>query len=331
MGLMSPKSIKKFWRQWLKKFSHEWGWLELIVTTIIISAFRFSITKEFNLNTVAVSFSFSLALFIAIYASLVHMETYINTKDDLPKIYLDPKIQLGLVKEIDILHSYYLESINTIITNVQEIHKEQKITADPYDIYNYICHSARVFKKLIISVDLDLDAWFYVCENEDFEYIGKEIDTNDEDEFKRLKKMHEETKDIRRRIDPTWNISNTLLDRLNNNAFTDTVKRIVVLPDKNYGTREKIILQALLRINKQTKGKVVNKILYRDSLKEEQRKMLEDLQDIIVFDKSIAFKESLIDAEKDKKGEIIIDQDTINDVDAKFSALFKETEDIERD
>jgi hypothetical protein len=308
---------------------------EHLILSVIIMVVSFSlmcgIRKTIDLWDLLISSSFSLLIFILRFDLKAHLKKIDNKKIPFV-IELAPKEEMDLMKELpNIISTCYNKSIFDTISKAKDLCIKKEITDHSNNIYNYIVFSATRFKKSAISVDCDLDGWFYVCEEQDFASIF-EINTHKDvfgvfDVFESLKEDYKKNKDARRRIDPTYNISQILIERFKEQEIEEDVKRIIVLNDENIDVKEKIILQALSRISKETNKKIYNKVLYKNQLKEEEKKLLYELQDIIVFDHEIAYKEYLINEDK-RDPEVIIDNKMIDEVHSHFFALFSEAKNI---
>jgi hypothetical protein len=236
------------------------------------------------------------------------------------------------------LYNYFKELDLRTITQCSDIADNKIIEIDPPVIYDHIINSSKLFESSVISVDLDIDAWYYACDPEDFTFVANHFDEVNRGEDKRQvedsKDKFERNYKSRRRVDPTYEIYKNMLDRANKISGANPVRRLIVLRKsvKHLTPKEWIILAFLRRVKKITRGKIYNK--YIISLPEHDadecgyNKPLDELQDIILFDDKIAYKEYLGNFDGNCKSEIIIKPELIKEYRVKFDKLFDSGKEI---
>lgn len=317
----------KIYKYIARKFFIEWGWISFVINTGLIWAIKTSITKSPDLWSILLSTSVSFFMFFLM--NYITIQTKQNMLDDSIKIEFDTEKSLSIIKQHIILYNYFRNSLAEIVENTQIINSQSKLELDPYQIYSHIIFATQHFKEKIYSVDCDIDAWYYICSEDDFDKISS-LKTDKKEEIDYLKDSYLNEYIDRRRIDLTYNISSILMEKNKEDKLLGMgcVKRIFIIEKKDIDCKTLVILAALQRINETTRGKICNKYILLDSIDSKTKDAIKALQDIIIFDEMIAYQEYTL---KDAKGSssIITDKGIIKKHIEQFNIIKKAAEKIE--
>lgn len=310
-----------------KKFLKEGGWVSFAINTVLIWAIKTSITKSVDWWSILLSASVSFFMFFL--TNFITIQTKQNMLDDSIKIEFDTEKSLSIIKQHIILYNYFRNSLAEIVENSQIINSQSKLELDPYQIYSHIIFATQHFKEKVYSVDCDIDAWYYICSEDDFDEISS-LKTNEKKKIDYLKESYLNEYIDRRRIDLTYNISSILMEKNKEDKLLGMgcVKRIFIIEKKDIDCKILVILAALQRINETTRGKICNQYILLDSIDSKTKDAIKDLQDIIIFDKMIAYQEYTL---KDAKGgsSIITDSSIIKKQIEQFDIIKKAAQKIE--
>lgn len=317
----------KIYKSIAKNFFKEGGWVSFAINTVLIWAIKTSITK--SLDWWSISLSASVSFFMFFLTNFITIQTKQNMLDDSIKIEFDTEKNLSIIKQHVILYNYFRNSLAQIVENSQIINSQSKLELDPYQIYSHIIFATQHFKEKIYSVDCDIDAWYYICTEEDFDQISG-LRTNEKDKIDYLKESYLNEYIDRRRIDLTYNISSILMEKDKENKLLGMgcVKRIFIIEKKDIDCKILVILAALQRINETTRCRICNQYIFWDGVNSEIKDAIKELQDIIIFDKMIAYQEYTL---KDAKGSssIITDNDIIKNHIEQFDVIKKAAKKID--
>lgn len=132
------------------------------------------------------------------------------------------------------------------------------------------------------------------------------------------KEDFEKIKKRKTRVDVTYKLSKILEKRLHPNSGnpitgnTPPIKRIFIIKERNGSSEvyEKMIFSRLKTIQESVKRRMENRVLYFNELDSTSKEKLNNLQDIIIFDQKVAFKEYLLnlDDARAQESEIIINE-----------------------
>lgn len=309
-------------------FIKEGGIISFFLNTGLIYLTKSAITKNFDLWSLLLSASVSF--FIFYITNYLTIQSKKNLMDQSIKINFNTESNLSIIKQHVILYNYYRNTLALMVKNSQEIEENSKLILDPYDIYSHIIFATKNFKQNILSLDCDISAWYYICENEDFDEIIKQLDNEDKiKEIELIKGSYINEYKERRRIDLTYNISNILLCRKEKDELRGmkSVKRVFILDKNKIDIKILIILVALQRINKTTRKTICNHYIFLDEIDQTTKKAIEKVQDIIIFDDSIAYQEYTL---KDSNGTstVITEKETINNQKKQFELIFKSAQEV---
>jgi len=319
----------KFWKRLLTKFVSLEEFSKLVITTLVVFLAILTLTHDFDLWNLLKSLVIAVFFFLITNANQIHFEDYLKSRHDV-KLKIDPKTDFEIANEPELLFNYYIESLNSMTDNARKLRRDGMVSATPQSLYNHIIFCAKHFNDKFISIDYDLDAWFYACEKEDFESVAEGCnDGKEKNILEELKVDYIQNVALRRRIDLAYKVFSALMER-NDKGILPRVERIIVLQNQQLGIKEQVILSALLRMNRTTNQE--NRIIYDNS---NTRKKLLLLQDVVVFDNSIAFKEYIRDkakgeGESDSFSEIITSDKKIKEVVDIFSELYARAKPIVR-
>jgi len=337
--------FKKLWERFLK----DGGIVEVLITTFIVALFQFSITFDITKDMFSIviliildilkGISVGMFLFFVINVVEIRFESY--TKMNEYKLTINTDVYLNVIKDKhSLIFGYFKDLIASLIKKCEDVQNEIEIRVNVYEIYLHIIHSSRKFTSNVISVDLDIDAWKYACELEDFDnivefYNGKGRG-EDEKQTTVIRKSFEEKHERRRETDLTYNIYKNLTERIESHkghstlGSVDTVRRLIILnkPINNLTPQELVILSFFKRITEKTGSTIHNKYLINDGRNiragSDEAKALYKLQDIILFDEQIAYKEYILKNESgNSDGQIITKQTDVTEYKKLFDTLFK--------
>lgn len=329
----------KFWKEFIKNFLHG-GWAEFLVTTFLISIFTIAIKIDSNNMPSLIYFfadivkSAALAAFVYFVLSAVVLKISLFVEDKYSyTIKLDIGEKLKAIKEYELLHQFYIHHIGETSKEIDKLLAEKKVDLDPLNIYNEILFCCGYCKDNVYSIDRDIYAWKYLCENIDFDILIQDLENSKLNQNQDSEQKNKIINDIlalnifkrevteeslkRRRIDFTYKIHNSLIE--NANLKANKIHRIFILEEEEQDLKVEIkaTIAALRRISKENES-IDNRFLVGSKFKKE----LFLLQDIIIFDEEIAFKEQFND-----KSEKIIDADQINEYIKVFNKLFLQAND----
>lgn len=304
-----------------KLFFKGGGWVSFIINTGLIFLIKSAITKKFEwwalLLSVAVSF------FLFYITNYISIQSKYNLSDNSIRINFDTETNLSIIKEHVILYEYYRNTLASMIKNSQTINMNSKLELDPYQIYSHIIFATENFKKGIFSLDCDINAWYYICEEEDFETVAKLVSESEKEHINITKESYLKDFEERRRIDLTYNISHILVNREENNELSGIgcIKRIFILEKEKLDIKTMVILAALERINGSTRKRICNHYIFMDELDTKTKNIVKELQDIIIFDDAIAYQEYTL---KDSTGisTILTDEKEVKKQIARYKSIW---------
>ncbi len=338
------------WRKLSKRLFKDDGWHEVIWTTAIVTLFQFTIGFKSisDIETLIIDLvldilqglSIGLFLFLIVNVVEIRFENHSN-KQQKYNLTINTDTELSNISNAKLIHDYFKEMIVNIIKNCHDVKDNKNLNVDPHVIYGHIIHSSMYFKQSIISVDLDLDAWYYACELNDFEFVSSfyKNKKKSEDKKQNLNKLRAKFSteyQTRRRLDLTYQISENMQRRINDPAISigkrGTVKRLIVLNKEVSQLTEKefVIFALFMRISKTYSQKIWNKYLVRTDISEgsDERKILDYLQDIVIFDSEIAYKEYLSDKNTTGESTIITNNAEIKRYIKGFDDLFNQGNEV---
>jgi hypothetical protein len=253
---------------------------------------------------------------------------------------MNTDIELKKIEHSKLIHDYFEKMIMRIINNCHDVQEQKNVSLDPHVIYGHIIHSSKFFKDSIISVDLDLNAWYYTCELTDFDSVANFYDSKgksaEKERLNSMKMKFSTSYQARRRIDLTYNISANMITRINDPirdsiGRVGTVRRLIVLEkDISQLTEKELVIFAFFkRITDLTNNKIWNRYLVKSGLRgSAQENELKNLQDIVLFDGEIAYKEYLMDKDGTIESTIITNQNEITKYKNDFNNLFNKGNEI---
>jgi hypothetical protein len=235
-----------------------------------------------------------------------------------------------------ILKKFYENELEMIIKNAEFFSNKNKNKMtlkinNSLELYKHIISASKNFNKNICSVDCNIDLWKNICEVADYKKIN-------------VQKTEEEI-NWARAIDPTYKIFDAINNNLNKRkAGTDNaVRRIFYInkDEKDLNSKEKLVIYRFRNLGSKTA--IRNKALFKTDIEtlikvdKNEKKIadfLKELQDVVIFDDNIAYKEYYIDNNekaKDKKNsEMILDTVKIQKFLAIFNELFNVAKDLDR-
>jgi len=331
------------WRKLSKRLFKEDGWHEVVWTTAIISLFQFTIgfTSFTGIQALLIEIgldvlqglSIGLFLFLVVNVIEIRFESYFDKRQKY-ELKISTDTELNNIINLQLIHDYFKKVIVNILDDCHSIQEKKNLIVAPHIIYGHIIHSSKWFNKSVVSVDLDLNAWHYACEIKDFDkvsvfYKDKRKPEENKQALSLLRSKFTDECAARRRIDLTCNISCNMQDRIaktDNLGKRGTVKRLIVLQKEVSQLTEKelVILAFFMRITKDTSQKIWNKYLVKSEYAPDSDEIsaLDDLQDIVLFDSQIAYKEYLNDNNVTGESTIITNDDEIESCIKKFDELF---------
>jgi hypothetical protein len=292
-----------------------WGYADpfkwsMVITESVVSIFAWEIFRW--------CFVFPLCndIYQPVKTDIFRLETGMINKLKGLKAFEDIKHILD-IKGNKILTDYYRTKIDKTNIDVKGWAEGDTITIENKLVfYDYIIFAAKNFDSSICSVDCNIDAWENIREVEDLQKAGESL-------------IDENTLKVTRDTDSTYKI----FDSINKNiAGKQTggpfVLRIFYVEkrENQLTKKEQSILYRLYTHEIAGKIAVQNRILFStDITDDESKEKINKLQDIIIFDDNIAFKEYHLYNKQSgtkQKSEITIDTATINSYKEVFMTLF---------
>lgn len=313
--------------------------LEWIVASFAIFVFKYNAQFDAEIIKQAFLFGFTLsliwyvvllslrALFHKSYDRLVNLIVKVNDT----RITISETTVLQGISKIKPLYHHYLESLDTMTKNIDMLTKGDVVKLTPFNIYDHIISASAYFTKSIRSVDCNINAWINVCEFEDYAFVqGLDVKSQS---YKLEKDDYDRAVKRRRRTDSTYQIYKSINDNLHNNEDAldrNPVKRIFLIDKRisELDKEEKMIILRLKKIKNEIRGKIANKILIRDELDSKDKNKLDKLQDIIIFDGVVAYKEYIYREDFDQESEIFLESKKLKEYIQYFEELFEKSKDV---
>jgi hypothetical protein len=232
------------------------------------------------------------------------------------------------------MHGYFEKTIVETIHNCHSVREQKAITVNPEVLYEHIIHSSQSFNKSIMSVDMDLMAWYCACEPTCFDELTKYCENSGR--IEQMKKDFLSQYKAYRRTNLTYKISQNIIERINNPSNglgrNGTVRRLIVIDKKMSDFTEKDILILIFfdTITKDFTKKIHNKCMIKSKFQDGslEKSKLESLQDIILFDEEIAYRELLNEKKESNESKIITNIEEIKAYEKDFSYLFDRSHEL---
>jgi len=252
--------------------------------------------------------------------------------DRLPttRVVIEEQAVVNTIKPARPLWQHYTNLLSTLTQRINTLAAGRPVEVDPYIIYDHILSCATVCTSSVISVDCDLGAWYYLCEPADFDatYSG------DQDQLEREKLEFVQERIQRRRVDFTYKLTQILLGRLGGDlpptlqGMTPIRRVFVVFKDPSQlDLKDRVILTRVRKMQASVRRHMQNRVVFVPSLETAQPELatlLRGLQDTIVFDGVVCFKEYLLEPRDRRGSQIIVDTAVVERVIDQFERLFGE-------
>jgi len=242
----------------------------------------------------------------------------------------EERILVG-IKAAEPLYAHYIELLEALPKKAYALSAGENYRLDPYETYSSILGCARHCRESVISVDCDLGAWYYLCEPDDFKEIVGEEAQEQISSFLRERAR-------RARTDFTYKLASILLRRLDPEerghslpGTSPVSKRVLIVRHEEHSlpAKVKIILRRMAELQRFTKRRMTNKVIFvpsLDALSNELRYVLDALQDIVIFDGEVAFKEYLLDPDDNRaeQSEVLTHKPAIANYMTLFNRLYED-------
>ena len=303
------------------------SWIALSLIWYLV---RTGITTDIKAAIEAIGSSLALTvLWLTIrYSAAQQIEDFID-RQPKAKIMIHEQTFVDAMKDCVPLWKHYTDSLSELFNNITSLKAGSTVQINPYSIYALILSCAERCENQIYSVDCDLNAWYYLCEADDFDII---LNTKTSDDCQIQKDQFLSERRQRARTDFTYKLSKTLLQRVQQGGSLlgrNPIKRVFVIRniESNLTDKQKIIIHRIRKLQDLVKGRMRNKVVFIPELDKADSTLLEilkTLQDIVIFDGVVAFKEFLLDPkdERAEKGEMFIDVEDIDKHVKAFDLLF---------
>lgn len=300
-----------------------------IALSLILYLARFGISTKWE--TIVESIIGSLALtvlwLVIRFSAAQQIRDFVD-RQPKTKIIIEEQSHVDNLKECRPLWMHYTNYLTELFNDIKSLTAGSDVDINPYVAYSLILSCAEHCVKSIYSVDCDLDAWFNLCEADDFDVVYKKYP----DKCNELKIKFLEERRRRSRTDFTYKLSTIFMQRLLGEGTLDgknPLKRVFIIRNKeeNLTATQRMIIGRICRLQDNVKARMLNKVLFvpdLDALSNSLSDLLRELQDIVIFDESVAFKEFLLDPndERAQSGVMFIKEEKIRNYVNLFNELF---------
>lgn len=310
-------------------------WLAIAAIWYVAGA-GITVDWEKALEAVLSSLSLTILWHAIRYATGNQVEHVVNhVFDKLPRtrVVIQEQSVIDTIKSARPLWMHYTDMLSKLQEQMNILVAGRPILIDPYSLYTSILSCAANCERDIISVDCDIGAWFYICEPEDFDFV---FSHDPEQSLIKKKNNFKKERRERSRTDFTYKLSKILMSRLDlNGNFTlsghTPLRRVFIVHSTadSITPKDRMVINRIKIFQKHVKRRMSNRILFLpdlDSAKSEIIDIIKMLQDIVIFDQKVAFKEYLLDPEdaRREQSEIIIHDETIQEFERLFKTLYND-------
>jgi hypothetical protein len=287
-------------------------WISLTAIIYLIRVQDYEFDPKKLLHSASVSLALTL-LWEALRSSTRTWttDTIQSVFEKLPRSRVTIKEQAIVdgIRQAPPLWNYYSNWLANLPRTIDLLQSGSPVKVAPHIIYEQILYCTEHCCESIISVDCDIGAWYYTCEPADFEAVY----AKDPQKLEAEKRQFLHDRPHRERTDMTAKLASAILARFDTKTQmplpgSSPVRRVFIVRHKreDLPPKERMILRRMWEIQKRVKGAVKNRVLFLpdlDQAPQKERDLLTTVQDVVIFDKLVAFREFLLEPADARAGE----------------------------